>query len=107
MSKETLTQSGGHRRAGRLQQSSVASSSCQDEVITAAGRRNGVVSEILGGFLRHICRARLLEIYIVQRLVTLPSVEEHVGISTLCDGASTLAKLGLVEACQSTLAKVL
>jgi hypothetical protein len=107
MNKETLTQSGGHRRAGRIQRSSIASSSCQDEVVVAGGRRNGVVSEILGGFLRCFCRAGLLEICIVQRLVTLPSVKEHVGIGTLRDGASTLAKLSLVKACRSTLAKVL
>jgi hypothetical protein len=68
------------------------------KVIVAGGQRNGVVSEILRGFLRHLCRAGLLEICIVQRLITLPSVKEHAGIGTLHDGASTLAKLGLIKA---------
>jgi hypothetical protein len=106
-SKETLTQSRGAWRAGRLQWGSVAGPSCQNEVIAARERRDGVVSGILGGFLRSPCRAGLLEIRIVQRLIALTSVEEHVGIDTLCNGAGTLAKLGLVEASQSTLAKVL
>jgi hypothetical protein len=107
MSKETLTQSGGHRRASRIQRSSVASSSCQDKVVAAGGQRNGVVSEILGGFLRYLRRAGLFEIHTVQGLIAIPSVEEHVSIGTLCDGASTLVELGFIEACQSALAKVL
>jgi hypothetical protein len=107
MSKETLTQSGGHRRANRIQRSSIASSSCQDEVIAAGGWRNGVVSEILGGFLRYLHRVELFKIRIVQGLIAIPSIEEHVSIDTLCDGASTLAELVFVEACRSALAKVL
>jgi hypothetical protein len=57
--------------------------------------------------MRYLRRARLFEIRIVQGIVAIPSIEEHVSIGTLCDGAGTLAKLGLVEACQSPLAKVL
>jgi hypothetical protein len=102
-----LAQSGGHRRAGRIQRSSIASSSCQDEVVTTGGRRNGVVSEILGSFLRYLRRAELFKIHTIQGLVAIPSIEEHVSIGTLCDGASTLAELGFVEACRYTLAKVL
>jgi hypothetical protein len=81
--------------------------SCQDEVVAAGGRRNGVVSKVLGGFLRYLRRAGLFEIRTVQGLVAIPSVEEYVSIGTLCDGASALAELGFVEACRSTLAKVL
>jgi hypothetical protein len=57
--------------------------------------------------MRYLCRAGLSKIRIIQGLIAIPSVEEHVSIGTLCDGAGTLAKLGLVEACQSSLAKVL
>jgi hypothetical protein len=57
--------------------------------------------------MRYLHRAGLSEIRIVQGLIAIPSIEEHVSIGTLCDGTGTLAKLGLVEACQSPLAKVL
>jgi hypothetical protein len=107
MNKETLTQSGGAWRAGRLQRGSVASPSCQNEVIAAGGQRDGVVSGILGDFLRRLYRAGLLKICIVQGLVTLPSVEEHAGVGTFCNSAGALAKLGLVESSQPTLAKML
>jgi hypothetical protein len=72
--KEVLIQPGGHRRAGRIQRSSVASSSRQDEVIAAGGWRNGVVNEILEGLLRFFCGAGLFEICAVQGLVAIPSV---------------------------------
>jgi hypothetical protein len=105
--RETLTQSGGHWRASRFQRSSIASSSCQDEVVAAGGRRDGVVSEILGGLLRLLGGAGLFKICAVQGLTAIPNIEEHVSIGTLCDGASALAELGFVEACQSALANVL
>jgi hypothetical protein len=107
MNKETLTQSGVAWRAGRLQRGSVASPSCQNKVITAGGRRDGVVSGILEGFLRHLCRARLLEIRLIQGLVTLLGIEEHAGVGTFCNSTCALAKLGLVESIQPTLAKML
>jgi hypothetical protein len=99
MNKEVLTQSGGARRASRLQRSSIASSRRQDEVIAAGGRRNGVVSKILRGFLRFFRRAGLLEVHVVQGFVTIPNVEKHVGLGTLGDGTSVLAELDFVEAC--------
>jgi hypothetical protein len=71
--------------------------SCQDEVVAAGGRRNGVVSEILRGLLGYLRGAGLFEIRVVQGLIAIPSIEEHVGIGTLRDGASTLAVLGFVE----------
>jgi hypothetical protein len=107
MNKEVLTQSGGAWRASRLQLSSVASSSCQDEVVAAGGRRNGVVSKILGGLLRFFHGAGLFEVHAVQGLIAIPSVEKHVGLGTLCDGASALVELGFVEICSSALVKVL
>jgi hypothetical protein len=61
----------------------------------------------LGGLLRFLRGARLFEIRVVQGLVAIPSVEEHISIGTLCDGASALAELGFVEACRPALAKVL
>jgi hypothetical protein len=79
----------------------------QDEVVAAGGRRNGVVSEILGGLLRSFRGAGLFKIHAVQGLVAIPSVEKHVGLGTLCDGASPLAELGFVKTCQPALAKVL
>jgi hypothetical protein len=99
MNKEVLTRSGGAWRASQLQQSSVASLRCQDEVIAAGGQRNGVVSKILGGFLRFFHGARLLEVHAIQGFVTIPSVKKHVGLGTLGDGASVLAELDFVEAC--------
>jgi hypothetical protein len=68
--------------------------SYQDEVVAAGGRRNGIVSEILRGLLRLLGGAGLFEIRAVQGLVAIPSVEEHVSIGTICDGASALAELG-------------
>jgi hypothetical protein len=97
--KEILTWSGGAWRASRLQRSSVAGSRCQDEVIATGERRNGVISEILGGFLRFFRRARLLEVHAIQGFVTIPSVEKHVGLGTLGDGTSVLAEFDFVEAC--------
>jgi hypothetical protein len=99
MNKKILTWSGGAWRASRLQRSSVASSRCQDEVIATGGRRNGVISEILGGFLRFFRRAGLLEVHAIQGFVTIPSVEKHIGLGTLSDGTGTLAELDFVEAC--------
>jgi hypothetical protein len=63
------------------------------------GRRNGVVSKILGGFLRFFRGARLLKVHAIQGFITIPSVEKHVGLGTLGDGASALAELDFVEAC--------
>jgi hypothetical protein len=97
--KKILTRSGGAWRASRLQRSSVASSRCQDEVIATGGQRNGVISEILGGLLRFLRRAGLLEVHAIQGFVTIPSVEKHVGLGALGDGTSALAELDFVEAC--------
>jgi hypothetical protein len=99
MNKEVLTRSGGAWRASQLQRSSVASSRRQDKVIAAGRRRNGVVSKILGGFLRFFCGAGLLEVHAIQGFVTIPSIEKHIGLGTLGDGASALAELDFVEAC--------
>jgi hypothetical protein len=99
MNKKILTWSGGAWRASRLQRSSVASSRCQDEVIATGGRRNGVISEILGGFLRFFRRAGLLEVHAIQGFITIPSVKKHVGLGTLGDGTGALAELDFVEAC--------
>jgi hypothetical protein len=71
MNKEVLTRSGGAWRANRLQWSSVASSRRQDEVITAGGRRNGVVSKILWGFLRFLRGAGLFEVHAIQGFITV------------------------------------
>jgi hypothetical protein len=97
--KEAPTRSGGARRASRLQRSSVASSRRQDKVIAAGGRRNGVVSEILGGSLRFFHGVGLLEVHAIQGFITIPSVEKHIGVGTLGDGTSVLAELDFVEAC--------
>jgi hypothetical protein len=99
MNKKILTWSGGAWRASRLQWSSVASSRCQDEVIATGGWRNGVINEILGGFLRFFRRARLLKVHAIQGSVTIPSVEKHVGLGTLGDGIGALAELDFVKAC--------
>jgi hypothetical protein len=99
MNKKILTRSGGTWRASRLQRSNVTSSRCQDEVIATGGRGNGVISEILGGFLRLFRRAGLLEVHVIQGFVTIPSVEKHVGLGTLGDGTGVLAELDFVEAC--------
>jgi hypothetical protein len=58
-----------------------------------------VTSEILGGFLRFFRRAGLLEVHAIQRFVTIPSVEKHVGLGTRSNGTGALAELGSVEAC--------
>jgi hypothetical protein len=97
--KKVLTRSGGTWQASRLQRSDVTSPRCQDEVIATGGRRNGVVSEILGGFLRLFRRARLLEVHAIQGFVTIPSVKKHVGLGTLSNSTGALAELGFVEAC--------
>jgi hypothetical protein len=97
--KKILTRSGGAWRASRLQWSNVASPRCQDEIIATGGRWNGVVSEILGGFLRFFRRARLLEVHAIQGFFTIPSVEKHVGLGTRGDGTGALAELDSVEAC--------
>jgi hypothetical protein len=99
VNKEAPTRSGGARRASRLQRSSVASSRCQDKVITTGARRNGVISEILGGFLRFFHGAGLLEVHAIQGFITIPSVKKHVGLGTLGDGTSALVELDFVEAC--------
>jgi hypothetical protein len=98
MNKEVPTRSGSAWRANRLQWSSVASSRRQDEVIAAGGRRNGVVSEILGGLLRFLRGAGLFEVHAIQGFITIPSVEKHVGLGTLDNSASALVKLDFVEA---------
>jgi hypothetical protein len=56
-------------------------------------------SEILGGSLRFFCGAGLLEVHAIQGFVTIPSVEKHIGLDTLGDDTSALAKLDFVEAC--------
>jgi hypothetical protein len=94
-----LTRSRGAWRASRLQRSSVASSGHQDKIITAGGWRNGIASEILGGFRRFFYGAKLVKICITQGFIAMPTVEKHIGIGALCDGASALAKLGFVKAC--------
>jgi hypothetical protein len=71
----------------------------QDELIATRGWRNGVVSEILGGFLRFFHGAKLLEVHAIQGFITVPSVEKHVGLGALSDGTSALAKLDFVDAC--------
>jgi hypothetical protein len=58
-----------------------------------------VTSEILGGFLRFFRRVRLFEVHAIQRLVTISSVEERVGLGTLSNGTGALAELGFVKAC--------
>jgi hypothetical protein len=58
-----------------------------------------VTSGILGGFLRFFRRVGLFEVHAIQRFVTIPSVEERVGLGTLSNGTGALAKLGFVEAC--------
>jgi hypothetical protein len=63
--KKILIQSGGAWRASRLQGSNVTSARGQDKVIVTGGWWNGVTSEILGGFLRLFCRARLLEVHAI------------------------------------------
>jgi hypothetical protein len=105
--KKTLAQSGGDRRASRLQRGSIASPSRQNKVITAGGRRDRAVSQILRGLLRHLSGAALFEVDTIQRFVTFLGVKELAGDGALCNGAGTLAKLGLVEADQTPLAKVL
>jgi hypothetical protein len=102
-----MAQSGGDRRASRLQWGSITSPSRQNKVIAAGGRRDGAVSQVFGVLLRHLCRAGLFKVHIVQRFITFPRVIELTGIGALCNGAGTLAELGLVEANQSSLAKVL
>jgi hypothetical protein len=97
--EKILTQSGGAWRAIRLQRSSVASARCQDEVIAAGGRWNGVTSEILGSFLRLFRRAGLLKVHAIQRFVTIPNVEKRVGLGTHSNGTGALAEFGSVEAC--------
>jgi hypothetical protein len=99
LNKEIPIRSRGAWRASRLQRSSIASSRCQDEVIATGGRRDGVISEIPGGFLRLFRGARLLEVHLIQGFVPIPRVEEHVGLGTLSDGTSALAELDFVEAC--------
>jgi hypothetical protein len=99
MNKEILTRSGGAWQASRLQRNSVASLRCQDEVIATRGRRDGVISEILGGFLRFFHRAGLLKVHAIQGFVTIPSIEKHVSLGTLDDGTSALVELDFVKAC--------
>jgi hypothetical protein len=99
MNKEVLTRSGGVWRASRLQRSSVAGSRRQDKVIATGGRRNGVVSKILGGFLRFFCGSGLLEVHAIQGFVAILSVEKHIGLGTLGDGTSVLVELDFIEAC--------
>jgi hypothetical protein len=86
-----LAQSGGGRRASLLQQGSIASPSCQNKVIAAGGWRDGVVSQIFGDLLRHLCGAGLFEVHIVQRFITFTGVIELAGVGALCNGAGTLA----------------
>jgi hypothetical protein len=107
MNKEVLTQSGGAWRAIRLQRSSATGSSYQDEVVATGGWRNGVASKILRGLLRFFRGAGLFEVHAVQGLIAIPRVEKHVGLDTLCNGASALAEPGFVETCRSALAKIL
>jgi hypothetical protein len=49
--------------------------------------------------LRLFHRAGLLEVHTIQGFVTIPSVEEHVGLGTLGDRTGALAELDFVEAC--------
>jgi hypothetical protein len=105
--EETLAQSGGCWRTSWLQRGSITSPSRQNKVIAAGGRRDGAVSRIFGGLLRHLYRAGLFKVHIVQGFVTFPGVIELAGIGALRNGVSTPAELGLVEANQSSLAKVL
>jgi hypothetical protein len=58
-----------------------------------------VTSEILGGFLRLFRRVGLFEVHAIQRFVTIPSVEKHVGLGTLSNGTGALAELGFVKTC--------
>jgi hypothetical protein len=62
------------------------------------GRWNGAISEILGGFSRLFRRAGLLEVHAIQGFVTIPIVEEHVGLGAFGDRTGALAELDFVEA---------
>jgi hypothetical protein len=62
---------------------------------------------MLGSLLERLRRTGLFELYTIQGLIIVPRVKELVGIGALRNGAGTLAKLGLVEASQAALAKVL
>jgi hypothetical protein len=95
----------GGRKTSRLQ-SSIADPSRQDEIVSAGGRRDGVVDRFLGSLSWRVCGTGLVEIHTIQRLF-VPRVKELAGVGALRNGAGTLAKLDSIDAVQAALAKML
>jgi hypothetical protein len=70
---------------------------------------DGAISRFFGSLLRRHRKSGLYEICIIQGLIiaTFSRVEELVGVGALHNGASTLAKLGFVDAVQAALVKMI